>query len=523
MQSPIALARLSLPKDLRCQALLRLRALLVLFGAMHLVIMTLDLLGPHSWGWHKQCAEAGSVISAVALAVTVAAYGVVRRARLPTERLLDLALAYQVAICFGIAFQEQSQPLGGISLIAVVIIVFPLFVPTSWQRTLLASLGAAASAPLAHVLYSHQAGIEPFGDANLLLRLGVNFLFAFMAVVPAKIVARMARAVGEARRMGSYELTRKLGQGGMGEVWRARHHMLRRPAAIKLIRPEAFGSGSDEALVTRFEREAQATAALESPHTVEIYDFGVAEDGSFYYVMELLRGLNLEALVERFGPLPPERAAYVLRQVCESLDEAHDQGLIHRDIKPANIVLSHKGRHYDFVKVLDFGLVKTMRGDDTPKLTRDNALHGTPAYLAPETVVGDSAIDGRSDIYALGCVAYWLLTGGLVFEEQTAMKMAIAHATQQPDAPSKRAPFAVPAWLDELVLSCLAKDPADRPQSAFELMTAIERNSLGFAQPWSRAQAEAWWTDHDDDAPAPSEASGPVTAVVQPATALSAV
>jgi serine/threonine protein kinase len=207
-----------------------------------------------------------------------------------------------------------------------------------------------------------------------------------------------------------YQLVERLGEGGMGEVWRAKHRFLARPAAIKLMRPEVLGGSSVErqSLSLLFEREAQATASMRSPHTIELYDFGVADDGAFYYVMEFLDGFDLQALIDRFGPIPPDRAVHLLKQVCHSLAEAHAEGLIHRDVKPANVYVCRHGREVDFVKVLDFGLVKSQNdalGSDIT-LSRDHSVGGTPSFMPPEQVLGDRPLDGRSDIYAVGCLAY---------------------------------------------------------------------------------------------------------------------
>jgi serine/threonine protein kinase len=260
--------------------------------------------------------------------------------------------------------------------------------------------------------------------------------------------------------------------------------MLSRPAAIKLIRPSVAGdtrAGVSEAAVHRFEREAQVIARLRSPHTVELFDFGRAEDGAFYYVMELLDGLDADSLLRRFGPTPPERAIYLLRQVCHSLSEAQSCGLVHRDIKPANIFLCRYGEEYDFVKVLDFGIVGAVRdsADPSPVHTRENAVHGTPAFIAPEQAMG-KVLDGRADIYATGCVAYWLLTGQFVFTAETSMGLLLQHAQTPAVPPSARTDLPIPPALDALVLSCLAKDPAKRPQTARELSLTIERSNLSF-------------------------------------------
>jgi serine/threonine-protein kinase len=285
----------------------------------------------------------------------------------------------------------------------------------------------------------------------------------------------------------------------MGEVWRARHRLLAREAAIKLVRPEVLGARSDadaRILLRRFEREAQATAQLSSPHTIQLFDFGVTEESTFYYVMELLSGRDLESLVREFGPLPANRAMYLLRQVCHSLADAHARGLVHRDIKPANIYVCRMGREYDFVKVLDFGLVKfkAAAGAGDSLATLDQTTTGTPAYMAPETILGDADVDRRADVYALGCVAYYLLTGHLVFEADTPMKMLMHHLNSNPVPPSARTELPIPRELDRLVLQCLQKDPNLRPQNAeelFELACECCVQDL-----WTQEHAREWWAAH---------------------------
>jgi serine/threonine-protein kinase len=319
-----------------------------------------------------------------------------------------------------------------------------------------------------------------------------------MAWIGARVVYGLGAEVGRARALGSYELEEKLGEGGMGEVWRARHRMLARPAAIKLIRPSIMSGarpGASEAALRRFEREAQAIAQLRSPHTVELFDFGVAGDGTFYYVMELLDGLDADTLVRRFGPVPAERAVHILRQVCHSLSEAGSCGLVHRDVKPANIFLCRYGEEFDFVKVLDFGIVRGARDreDPGPVLSGDNLVQGTPAFMAPEQAMG-RAVDGRTDIYALGCVAFWLLTGEPVFPGNTPMSLLVDHAKSPPEPPSARTDRPIPPALDALVLDCLAKDPAGRPQSARELARRLEE--WEGADGWTQEQAREWWDLH---------------------------
>jgi serine/threonine-protein kinase len=321
-------------------------------------------------------------------------------------------------------------------------------------------------------------------------------LIAGMAWISARVVYRLGREVQRARRLGSYRLTDRLGEGGMGEVWRGEHRLLARPAAIKLIRPEALGAVDEEqrqVALRRFEREAQATAALTSPHTVDLYDFGISEDGTFFAVIELLEGCDLDSLVRRFGPLPAERVVHFLRQACDSLAEAHDSGLIHRDVKPANIFTCRFGRFTDWIKVLDFGMVKLDTGGTDPRLTGESVAAGTPAFMPPEQAVGGE-VDARSDLYALGCVAYWLLTGAPVFSGRTPMDMIVHHVKTVPEPPSFRTEMKVPRELDSIILECLAKSPGDRPASADEL----ERRLAGvpLEQEWDSGRAREWWALH---------------------------
>ena len=250
-------------------------------------------------------------------------------------------------------------------------------------------------------------------------------------------------------------------------------------------------------------------ARLRSPHTVELFDFGIADDGAFYYVMELLDGLDADSLLRRFGPAPPERAIYILRQVCHSLSEAQSCGLVHRDIKPANIFICRYGEDYDFVKVLDFGIVRAARdhADTSPVETRENAIQGTPAFIAPEQAMG-ADLDGRADIYATGCVAYWLLTGQFVFTAETAVGLLMQHAQTPPVPPSARTALPIPAALDDLVLSCLAKDPAHRPQSAREL--SLRLAEVEGASAWTQDRAREWWASHASSGEVTETGSAPI-------------
>ena len=278
----------------------------------------------------------------------------------------------------------------------------------------------------------------------------------------------------------------------MGEVYLAEHTLLKRPCALKRIRP---GSDTDPVTLARFEREVRATAELSHPHTVEIYDYGRAGDGTFYYVMEYLWGLSLEGLVDRCGPLPAPRVVFLLSQVCEALEEAHANGLIHRDIKPGNIFAARRGGRYDFVKLLDFGLVKSVARSDDLMLSRQETVVGSPLYMAPEQFGGETP-DARADVYSIGGVAYFLLTGRPPFVGPTSYEIMIAHA-RDPVVPPSQIVKSVPSDVEALVLRCLAKDPNQRFQSAIALSEALAACSV--AGRWTYADAARWWQAHCDD------------------------
>jgi serine/threonine-protein kinase len=309
-------------------------------------------------------------------------------------------------------------------------------------------------------------------------------------------VHKLTEGIRQAQRVGSYRLVKRLGVGGMAEVWRAEHRMLARPAAIKLIRPEVLvqhGPIEAERLLRLFTREARATAQLSSPHTIALYDFGINREGSFYFVMELLDSLDLQTLVERFGPQPSERVAHLLIHVCHSLREAHQRDFVHRDVKPANIFTCSLGGELDFAKVLDFGLVLD-RAPTADEIEDEQRFVGTPSVMAPEMLRFQAPVDARADIYAIGCVGYWLLTGHRVFEATTRADMLVMHAHQKPILPSKRVDLPVDPTLEKIIMSCLAKNPNKRPQSAGEVMELLR--ALSFPTPWSDERASLWWKTH---------------------------
>ena len=294
--------------------------------------------------------------------------------------------------------------------------------------------------------------------------------------------------------VGSYRLVARLGSGGMGEVWLGKHRLLARPAAVKLIRHDVERGPAHEELVRRFQREAQVTSGLRSPHTVQLYDFGVNDTGSFYYVMELLEGFDLQHIVTRFGPQPWERVIMLLRQACRSLAEAHAHGLVHRDIKPANLFVTRLGSEYDYLKVLDFGIVKDQPGQEATMLSARDILQGTPAFMAPERVLGESVVDGRSDLYSLTCTAYWALTGQVVFHASTPAQMLLHHVQTPPTPPSKVSELPIPGDLETILMMCLEKDPAKRSASALELDAQLA--SVPCQEPWTQQKAQAWWEAH---------------------------
>jgi len=443
----------------------------------------------------------GNLLGAAGVASSLLVVGLARKLGHKPPLLIDVGAGYLIFQCLLISILTHWVPtplVPRVSWVCIAILIYPAIVPNTTRKTLLLGLLAASTEPLAMGL-SMLRGIEFQGTWLYVLWTSLpNYICAFLAVVPVKIIHGLGQQVRQARELGSYRLEAPLGRGGMGEVFRATHQMLARPAAVKLIRPEILGSSSPAAarvIVERFRREAEAAASLRSPHTISLYDFGVASDGTFFLVMELLDGLDLETLVERFGPLPPERVVHLLRQACASLEEAHVRGLVHRDIKPSNIFTCRLGLAVDFVKVLDFGLVKAIDegSREATLLTAPDSTTGTPAYIAPEMVRGDRVADQRVDIYTLGCVGYWLLTGRLVFEAPNAIQVMYQHANTPPVPPSQRSELEIPPELDSIILACLAKYPEDRPQTAGELS---RRLSTAVAATWTEEQAHRWWDRH---------------------------
>jgi eukaryotic-like serine/threonine-protein kinase len=441
----------------------------------------------------------GPTLAEVGIVLDLGLILLVRARGVRAETVLRIGFAYEVLRAFTLSLSPAPSPEPPLlSWAALAAITFPLVLPQLGRWSRVASVLAAATQPLGLWALSLSRPVESelIGKSCV-----VSAFTAAVALLAAELIRRIR--YDEPRHAGSYNLVRLIGRGGMGEVWQAEHRYLLRPAAIKLI-PEISKGGAAKKSKTlrRFRREAQVTALLTSPHTVQVYDYGVTDTGAYYYVMEYLEGLDLQRLVSTYGPIPPGRAVYLVRQIADSLGEAHHNGLIHRDIKPSNLMIVRAGQQYDFVKVLDFGLVGVFHNaNDAPRLsdiTAEGAITGTPAFVAPEMVLGE-AIDGRADIYALGGVLYYLVTGKLLFPGLPAVQMALAHVHEHPKPPDEVAPDNVPPDLAELILLCLEKDPRNRPQTAREL--ALRLGSLRSSGSWTQHDAEEWWTAELEPAP----------------------
>jgi eukaryotic-like serine/threonine-protein kinase len=397
------------------------------------------------------------------------------------------------------------------STLTCMLLVYAVYVPSTARHTLVVAL--LMTVPLLGCIFIAFSSWDPalhdppaatwpkgnVGDMAYPATAVSSVLWGIVVAMAAsfsQMIYGLRKAVSDLRRLGQYTLERKLGEGGMGVVYRASHAMLRRPTAVKLLLPERAGK---DALV-RFEREVQRTAMLTHPNTVTVFDYGRTTDGVFYYAMELLEGASLEEIVEIDGPQPAERVIHLLEQAAASLAEAHDAGLIHRDVKPGNILVVDRGGISDLVKVVDFGLVKDVGSKENggvlseAALTRADTITGTPLYMAPETLTAPETVDGRADLYALGAVGYWLLTATHVFDGSSIVEVCAHHLHSVPDPPSTRLDEPVPAELESLLLACLAKRPEDRPASAHVLRERLQ--ACKKPRPWTNARAAQWWALH---------------------------
>jgi serine/threonine-protein kinase len=456
-------------------------------------LLYLLVVAPHTAPMWGRCVTLFG--TALGLSLATLAFVQLPHVRRPIAR--DVGYLYLIALCFvlGLLRHSLSWPastlISNVSPLVVPILAFAALIPASPRMALATSVGAASMDPLAMFLLRGHHPTPHARDVALLL--ASPFLAALVGYHISRVVHRLSESIVNAREIGSYRLLKRLGKGGMAEVWRAEHRMLARPAAVKLIRPEVLighGPVASERLVRLFLREARTTAQLSSPNTIQLYDFGVTREGAFYYVMELLDGIDLQQLVERFGPQSPERTAHLLRQICRSLGEAHAADFVHRDVKPANVFTCRYGGEADFVKVLDFGLVLD-RHPTPEELDDEQRFVGTPAVMAPEMVRFQAPVDARADIYAAGCIGYWLLTGRHVFEAQSRHDMLVMHAHQKPLVPSKRLGAPLHDGLEALIMQCLEKNPDKRPQTARELGESL--GALSFLEPWTEERAELWW------------------------------
>jgi serine/threonine-protein kinase len=380
--------------------------------------------------------------------------------------------------------------LGPLLIAALILILRAALVPSPARRTVI--IGAIASLPV--VLATHTAAASDPALTAPLTPQRITIVASVWCVALVAVAGMVSLTIyglhdeiRNVRKLGQYVLGELVGEGGMGTVYRAEHALLRRPTAVKMLSPERAGRDS----IARFEREVKLTARLTHPNTVAIYDYGRTRDGTFYYAMEFLDGLSLEELVKRFGPQSPGRVIHILKQAVGALAEAHSLGLIHRDIKPANVLFCERGGIPDTVKLVDFGLVKSLEPEVGPALTHTNAITGTPLYLAPETITDPTGVDHRVDIYGLGGVAFFLLTGQPPFPGASVLEICGHHLHTPPTPPSQLTKSPVPPDLDALVLKCLSKKPGDRPNTADELEEALA--ACARTSPWNAAEARAFW------------------------------
>jgi serine/threonine-protein kinase len=475
----------------RLELFLLLNTLFLGFALIFVELMTLAFARDRFWAVTR---EPGRVLHAVNLVAVAAVWAIVRRRQLSRAALerLDVAATATMVLLFALDLgsnpPERRPELILVILLSNMLVVRAALVPSTPRRTL--ALGGFAT--LAACVAASVISRDPWESGFVIPRvLFVAFLIG-MAMVATTLVSRViyglrARA-SQALRLGQYVLERKLGEGGMGVVYRARHAMLKRPTAVKLISPDK----TTPVLLARFEREVQLTASLTHPNTIAIFDYGRTSEGTFYYAMEYVDGPTLEELVALDGPQAPGRVVHILSRMCGALAEAHGVGLIHRDIKPANVVLCERGGESDVVKLLDFGLVKRRSAGADPKLSNEDMMIGTPLYIAPESLIAPESVDARADLYAVGAVGYYLLCGEHVFTGATVAAVLADHLHTAPPPIAPRLGREVPDRLEAVLQRCLAKDPAARPPSADALRAELEACGL----PWTRSDAAAWWAGH---------------------------
>ncbi len=505
----------SLPNFIRRQIVLRLSVVCLSMTVIAIIHTNLILgvydkndLGQFETGFYDQIIITSAVLIFLTSMIVFALLRLQQRSAM--EHIIVLGLVYEVIIAFFMSLTDYSIPGGPgyqadgkITWVYLWITIYPLIVPCSPKKTIIAAACSSAMVMVA-MLFATMVFQNPMPSSTAIyLTLEGLVMVSFFASLTAYIIHQSNLAINKERHHSSYQLESLLGEGNMGKVWQAKHKMLHRPAAIKIIDMDKISSHPkvQQEYILRFEREAQSTASLYSPHSISLYDFGITEDGSFFYVMEALHGIDLQQLVKQFGPLPAERVVYLLLQICESLAEAHQKGLVHRDIKPANIFVCHYGIEYDFVKVLDFGMVKSQNEITThsssttiknisPELTQAGNVYGTPAYMAPE-MLRRMPVDHRYDMYSLGCVAYWMLSGKRAFLAKD-MQDLVKKQLYNPPIPFRhRTNNPVPEKLEQVIFWCLAKNPDERPKDMLELIHAIKGVEIN--REWTGTKMTAWW------------------------------
>jgi serine/threonine-protein kinase len=477
--------------------------------------------------WARWAEFPGEALHAGAVAVFALMWLVCRKGRRSAQLLHALDVGGLVASVALFAWKGTIDDGGFLQATVTamtslaVIVTHAIIVPATARRAFGVSLVASIPSTIAAYVICRRLS-EASGEVSVwMVALGTLYigmwsaLTVAVATLASRVIYGLRERAREAREIGQYTLEARLGAGGMGVVYLARHSLLRRPTALKLLPRERAG----ERRIQRFEREVQLTSSLTHPNTVAVYDFGRTPDGIFYYVMEYIDGVTLEDLVQHGGPLPPGRVIHLLEQLCGALIEAHSVGLVHRDIKPQNLMLCVRGKVSDHLKVLDFGLVKD-RSESAPNATDEGAFVGTPLYMAPETVLNPASVGPAADIYSVGAVAYFLLCGEPVFTG-TLMEVCLKHVHEDPVPAASRAPQAVPPELDQLVLACLKKKPHERPASAAALREAL--GALRATATWTAADADAWWlsaapatlaASRTRQTPAPQSPPGPQTLAI---------
>ncbi|MCK6458671.1 MAG: serine/threonine protein kinase [Planctomycetes bacterium] len=465
-----------------------------LAAAAAFYVVGLFLMASHrGWGPHLLLHRSRIVhLASMAVAVALLAMLARRRLRAGVLRFLDgFGLFVAIGTCLAIhAIEYEFETNAMVAILCLFVFARAVVVPCSGRVTFLLSLPAPLGLLL--VQLSHGAvylapGVAAPHFAHLVIwdQL-ILLLAAAIGALASHVNFGLRVQVHEAMRLGQYRLEELVGRGAMGEVYRASHAMLKRPTAIKVIRPDAVGPE----MLRRFEREVRETSRLSHPNTVSVFDYGRTPDGAFYYAMEYLDGMDLRRIVEEKGPLPPARAIHILAQACGALAEAHAEGLVHRDLKPGNLVLCRRGGMHDVVKVVDFGLVRDVTA--APDLTGTGVLCGTPETIAPEVLRGEPAT-ASADLYALGVVGYFLLTGKPIFDAATALEL-IGHHMHTPPVPPRARLAEVPEDLETVILRCLRKEPSERFPDAGALRAALL--ACAAAGRWTEADAARWWRDH---------------------------